>query len=67
MRRLALRLAAAFCLDCERLVWPWQQRCGSYHTTCGHGGMVRLWRRNLEATNGPAVCWPCSFCGVRPA
>lgn len=67
MRRLALRLVAAWSVGCERLIWPWQQRCGAYHSTCNHAGMVRSWRQNLVATNGPNECWPCSWCGVRPA
>jgi len=67
MRNLALRLAAAFCLECECLVWPWQSRCGTSHTACLHAKMVRSWRQNLAATNGPAECWPCSWCRVRPS
>ena len=58
MKRFLYRLAALFCDDCERLMWPWQDRCGGRHRTCKHAG-----DRLIHERNGYGVVWDCSYCG----
>ena len=66
MRRFLFRLASQWCFDCERLMWPWQRRCGGSHTPCSHGRAMRAYLsipRNVK-DNGYAVPpWDCSWCG----
>ena len=66
MRRFALRILRLYCEECRRVIWFWQGRCGHRHRTCMHGSILVGWRRNLDATGGPAEPWACSWCGTRP-
>lgn len=58
MRRLLVRLLSWFCVDCDGLMWPWQDRCGPRHRTCKHAGDMRIYERNDYG-----VMWDCSYCG----
>lgn len=61
MRRLVTRLGGAlialFCLHCDRLIRPWQGRCGAYHTACKH-----LLDEIAAERNGVSR-WACRWCG----
>ena len=61
-KRLAHRILRLECTGCGHVIWAWQPRCGYYHTEFLHQKSLRSWRANLEATGGPATCWPCSWC-----
>ena len=55
--RFAGLLMRVWCLYCRRVIWPWQGRCGYYHTLCKHyldGEGANVWAMPR---------WRCNWCG----
>lgn len=67
MKRLAFAVIRLYCAECDHIIWWWQDRCGSRHSTCIHAAILTSWRFNRDATGGPDSPWPCAFCHRIPA